>query len=200
MSAKKNMEATGAAGQVILGGKGKHIDLLDVGEFKERFVIPNGVSVQLLEGRPIPTHKSDDNSVCFTKEQFNTGLRLPLLSLFKQFLHFTKIPPALIHPNVVCVLMGCIILDMLFNLELSLLEILFVYTIKKAKSEIFSLAANIPSLQLVTGLPDSTKGAAKGHVLIKGPWAGLMLHREKEFAPNQSLKVPGGDSLLTLFF
>lgn len=96
--------------------------------------------------------------------------------------------------------MGCNILDMLFNLELSLLEILFIYTIKKAKSDIFSLAANIPSLQLVTGLPDSTKGAAKGHVLVKGPWAGLMLHREKEFAPNQSLKVPGGDSSLTLFF
>lgn len=80
---------------------------------------------------------------------------------------------------------------MLFNLELSLLEVLFVYTIKKAKSDIFSLAANIPSLQLVTGLLDSTKGAVKGHVLVKGPWVGLMVHREKEFAPNQSLKVPG---------
>lgn len=89
---------------------------------------------------------------------------------------------------------------MLFNLELSLLEILFVYTIKKAKSDIFSLAANIPSLQLVTGLPDSTKRAAKGHVLVKGPWAGLVLDREKEFGPNQSLKVPGEDNLLTLLF
>lgn len=95
--------------------------------------------------------------------------------------------------------MGCNVLDMLFNLDLSLLEILFVYTIKKAKLDIFSLAANIPSLQLVTGLPDSTKGASKGQVLVKGPWAGLVLHREKEFAPNQSLKISGGDSLFTLF-
>lgn len=81
---------------------------------------------------------------------------------------------------------------MLFSLDLSLLEILFVYTIKKVKHDIFSLVANIPSLQLVTGLPDSTTRAAKGHVLVKGPWAGLVLHREKEFAPNQSLKIPVG--------
>lgn len=106
MSAKKIVETTGAAGQTVHGGKGKHIDLLDVGEFKEHFVIPNGVSVQLLEGGPIPTHKSDDNSICFSKEQFNASLRLPLPSLFKQFLHFTKIPPTLIHPNVVRVLIG----------------------------------------------------------------------------------------------
>ena len=65
--------------------------------------------------------------------------------------------------------MGCSVLDMLFSLDLSLLEVLFVYSIKKAKNDIFSLAASIPSLQLVTGLLDSTKGAARGHVLVKGP-------------------------------
>ena len=97
------------------------------------------------------------------------GLRFPLPSLFKQFLNYTKIPPALIHPNVVRVLMGCSVLDMLFSLDLSLLEVLFVYSIKKANNDIFSLAASIPSLQLVTGLLDSTKGAARGHVLVKGP-------------------------------
>lgn len=80
---------------------------------------------------------------------------------------------------------------MLFNLELSLLEVLFIYTVKKVKSDIFSLAANIPSLQLVTGLPGSTKGAAKGHVVVKGPWAGMIIHADKGFAPNRSLKVPG---------
>ena len=137
------------------------------------------------------TVKSGDNSICFTKEQFNAGLHFPLPSLFKQFLYYTKIPPALIHPNFVRVLMGCSILDMLFSLGLSLLEVLFLYSIKKAKNDIFSLASSIPSLQLVTGLPDSTKGAARGHVLVKGPWTGLMVHPDKQFVPNQSLKVLG---------
>lgn len=90
--------------------------------------------------------------------------------------------------------MGCSILDMLFHLDLSLLEVLFVYTIKKGKNNIFNLSASIPSVQLVIGLPNSIKGAAKGHVLVKGPWAGLMEHREKEFVPNQSMRVLGGNA------
>ena len=152
----------------------------------------------MLEGNVVSTVKSGDNSICFTKEQFNAGLHFPLPSLFKQFLYYTKIPPALIHPNFVRVLMGCSILDMLFSLGLSLLEVLFLYSIKKAKNDIFSLASSIPSLQLVTGLPDSTKGAARGHVLVKGPWTGLMVHPDKQFVPNQSLKVPGMNRLFPI--
>ena len=87
--------------------------------------------------------------------------------------------------------MGCSILNMLFNLDLSLLEVLFVYTIKKGKTDLFSLFAHIPFLQLVTNLPDSNKGGAKGHVLVKGLWAGLLEHPEREFSPNRSLTLPG---------
>lgn len=89
--------------------------------------------------------------------------------------------------------MGCSILNMLFHLDLSLLEVLFIYIIKKGKKDIFSMFAHIPSLQLVTGLPDSNKGGAKGHALVKGAWVGLMEHPERDFSPNCSLKIPGRD-------
>ena len=97
---------------------------------------------------------------------------------------------------MVRVLMGCIILSMLFNLDLSLLEVLFLFFIKKVKNDIFSFVASLPSPQLVTSLPDSTKGAARGHVLVKGLWAGLAVHPNRQFAPNHSLKVPGMNKLL----
>lgn len=112
------------------------------------------------------TKKVGHNTIFFSKEQFNVGLRFPIWPLFKQFLHYTKIPPTYIHPNIVRVLMGCNILNMLFHLDLSLLEVLFIYTIKKGKNDIFSMFAHISSLQLVTGLPNSNKGGAKGHVLV----------------------------------
>ncbi|RVW85981.1 hypothetical protein CK203_041526 [Vitis vinifera] len=118
--------------------------------------------------RGLSTEKSTDNAIYFTKEQFKAGLRLPLPSLFKEFLHVTQISPAYVHPNMVRVLMGCSILSMLFNLDLSLLEVLFVYSIKKGKNDIYNFVASLPSLQLVTSLPNSTKGAAKGHVLAPG--------------------------------
>ena len=119
---------------------------LSVKEFHERFCIPNGVSIELTDGEAVSTEKGDDHAIYFNKEQFNAGLRFPLPSLFKEFLHFTQIPPAYIHPNMVRVLMGCNILSLLFNLDLSLLEVLFIYSIKKVKSDIFSFFACLPSL------------------------------------------------------
>ena len=80
---------------------------------------------------------------------------------------------------------------MLFNLNITLLEVLFIYSIKKLKTDIFSFVACLPSMHLVTSLSDSTKGGAKGHVLVRGIWAGLGTHPDRPFAPNRSLKVLG---------
>ena len=165
MSANKEATSSSSSGDAHAE---KSLDKLNVREFCERFYIPNGVLVELVDGEVMTTEKSEDNVFLFTKEQFNAGLRFPLPSLFKEFLHFTQIPPAYIHPNMVRVLMGCSILNMLFNLNLSLLEVLFIYSLKKGKNDIFSMVAHLPSLQLVTELPDSTKGGAKGHVLVWG--------------------------------
>ena len=138
--------------------------------------------------------KAANNAIYFSNEQFNAGLCFSFLFLFKEFLHDTEIPPAYVHPNIVRVLMGCSIPNMLFNLDFSLMEVLFVYTIKKGKKDIFSMFSHIPSLQLVTNLPDSNKWRAKGHVLVKGPWAGLLKHPEMDFCPNNSLKLPSRGS------
>lgn len=196
----KNYTASSSA--VGLGGKGgrtitgferpypgKPIELLNDWEFRNCFCLPNDISVQLVEGDPMPTEKVEHNAIYFSKEQFNAGLSFPLPSIFKQFLHYTQIPPAYIHPNIVQVLMGCSILNMLFHLDLSLLEVLFIYTLKKGKKDIFSMFAHIPSLQLVTGLPDSNKEGSNGHVLVRGPWVGLMEHPKRNFRPNHSLKI-----------
>ena len=79
----------------------KSLDKLNVREFPERFCIPNSMSVELTNGETVSTEKTEDNVIFFTKDQFNAGLRFPLPSLFKEFLHFTQIPPAYSHPNMV---------------------------------------------------------------------------------------------------
>ncbi|RVW73265.1 hypothetical protein CK203_050374 [Vitis vinifera] len=170
----------------------KAIDKLDVNEFRERFFIPNGVSIDLVnEEAAMPTEKGEENVILFTKEQFNAGLRFPLPALFKEFLDFSQIPPIFIHPNLVRVLMGCSIINMLYSLDLTLLEVFFVYSLKKAKNDIFSVSAHLPSLQMVTKLPDSTKGGAKGLVAVRGVWAGLSQRASRPFSPNYTLKIPG---------
>ena len=51
-----------------------------------------------------------NSAVYFTREQFAAGLRFPVSSLVKQFLHVSRAPPALIHLNVIRILMGCSVL------------------------------------------------------------------------------------------
>ncbi|RVW56320.1 hypothetical protein CK203_114164 [Vitis vinifera] len=142
----------------------KAIDKLNAKEFRERFRIPHDVLIDLVnEEAAMPTEKGGKNVILFTKEQFNAGLRFPLPALFKEFLHFSQIPPSL-----------------------------FIPTLSGKQRMISSVCPRtLPSLQMVTELPDSTKGGAKGLVAVRGGWAGLSQHPSRPFSPNYTLKIPG---------
>ena len=58
------------------------------------------VSLEMLDDLTTSTAGEADNTIYFTREQFTVGLRFLVPSLVKQFLHFTRAPPALVHPNV----------------------------------------------------------------------------------------------------
>lgn len=150
--ARWGVTSTNAVGKSKKGGRTregigseKPIELFSKQEFRERFYVPNGISIRLMDGSLVSTEKESFNVIVFSKEQFNARLYFPIPSLFKQFLHFLKISPIFLHPNVVRVLMGCSILNMLFYLDLYLLDILFIYTIKMSGKGIFSLSAHILS-------------------------------------------------------
>ena len=111
-----------------------------------------------------------DNFVYFTRENFTAGLRFPISLLVKEFLHVTQAPPTLIHPNVFQILMGCNVLNFLYQLDILLVEICFIYTLKLGTGGWLSMLAHSPPLQFVTELPDSHKTEAKGVVLVRGSW------------------------------
>ena len=103
------------------------------------------------------------NVVYFTREKF-------IASFASLFHHFTRAPPALIHQNIFRILMGGSVLNSLYQLDISLVDICFIYTLKLGIGGLLSMSANSPLLQFVTGLPDSLKTEVKGVVLVKGPW------------------------------
>ena len=70
-----------------------------------------------------------DNAVYFTGEHFVVGLLFPVLSLVKQSLYFTRVPPTLVHSNVFQILTVCSVLNF-YQLDISLVEICFIYTLK----------------------------------------------------------------------
>ena len=90
MPVKKDVVLSSAAGQSGKDASGvvygeKSVDKLNVRQFYERFCIPNGVSVQLVDGEAVSIEKSTDNAIYFTNEQFNAGLRFPSHPYSKNF-------------------------------------------------------------------------------------------------------------------
>ncbi|KAL6331725.1 hypothetical protein AAG906_016721 [Vitis piasezkii] len=141
--------------------------LFAFGEFRDCFRILNDVSILLVEGEPMTSENLSHNAIYFTKErsmQCSTFLFLLFSNTF-------------LHPNVARVLMGCSVLDMLYHLDLSLLEILFVYIVKMSQNE--SDRAS-----------DLNKGKTKGHILVSGPWDGLYEGPDRKFYPRCSLEIP----------
>ncbi|KAL6325256.1 hypothetical protein AAG906_023101 [Vitis piasezkii] len=61
----------------------KLIELLTEREFRERFRMPCGIAICLMDGGPVSTEEESFNAIVFSKEQFNVGLRFLLPSLFK---------------------------------------------------------------------------------------------------------------------
>ena len=86
--------------------------------------------------------------------------------------------------------MGCSVLNSLYQLDISLVEICFIYTLKLGIESSLSMLAHNPRLQFVTDLPDSPKIEAKGVVLVKGSWYETPGSPRLPFDLNQSLSFP----------
>ena len=145
------------------------ISSMSMEELRSYCHIPNNIDFEFPDGPAKPTLDEEDNVVYFTREQLAAGLRFPISSLVKQFLHFSGAPLALIHPNVIRILTGCSVLNLLYQLDISLVEVCFIYTLKLGYEGWLSMSAQSPRLQFVTGLPDSPKTGAMGVILVRGP-------------------------------
>ena len=105
----------------------KIVSSLTMEELRTYCEIPDNIDLKLMEKPDKPTLGGEHNVVFFTREQLVAGLRFPVAALVKQFLHFTQAPPALIHPNTIRILTDCSVLNFL---DLSLVEICFIYALK----------------------------------------------------------------------
>ena len=65
--------------------------------------------------------------------------------------------------------MGCSVLNFLYRLDISLVEICFIYTLKIGTGGWLFMSDHSPRLQFVTRLLDFPKIEVKGVVLVRGP-------------------------------
>ena len=153
--------------------------------------VPDNINLRLMERADESTLGGEHNGVFFTQEHLAVGLRFPVSAIVKQFLHFTRAPPALIHPNVIRILIDNCVLKHLYHLDLSLVELFMIYFISIGPSGRMSMSVLSPRLQIVNGLPDSPKTEAKGVLLVRGPWDETPGFPGLPFNINRSQSFPG---------
>ena len=129
--------------------------------------VPTSIRLEMADGATTSTMGATDNAVYFTREQFVTGLCLPIPSLVKQFLYFTRAPLALIHSNVFRILMGCSVLKFLYQLDIFLVEIWFIYTLKLGIRGHLSMSAHNPGYNLQSGSQAPPRLKRKGLFWLK---------------------------------
>ena len=117
------------------------ISSLSIEELRSYCHIPAKIDFELSDGPTEFTIDKEDGAVYFTREQLTAGLCFPVLSLIKQFLHFSGVSLALVHPNFIRVLIGCSVLNLLYQLDILLVEVFFMYTLKLAHRGQLSLSA-----------------------------------------------------------
>ena len=166
------------------------ISSLSMEELRAYCEIPDDIDVMLSDGSAQNTVGEEYKDVFFNREQLAAGLRFPVPSPVKQFLHFTRAPPALVHLYVNRILTGCCVLNLLFQLDLSLVEVCFAYTLTVAQGGRMSMSAQSPWLQFITGLPDSPKSEAKGVILVRGPWDETPSSLDLPFDVNHTMSFP----------
>ena len=173
------------------------VDAISIKELRSFSQVPAVIRLEVSDVTDTPTIGGPDNAVYFTREHFAAGLRFPIPSLVKQFLHFTRAPLALVHPNVFRILMGYSVLNSLYQLDILLVEICFIYTLKLGIGVRLYISAHSPRMQFVIGLPDSPKTEARS-VLVRGLWYETPGSLRLPFDLNQSLYFPSLFSLAEL--
>ena len=117
------------------------ISSLSMEELRSYCHIPNSINFELPDGLVESTIDKEDDAIYFTREQLAPGLCFPVSSLINQFLHFSRVLPALVHLNIIRILTGYRVLNLLYQLDISLVEVFFIYTLKLAHGGLLSSRA-----------------------------------------------------------
>ena len=108
--------------------------------------VPDNISFRLVDRPNESTLSVEHNGVFFTREHLATELRFSVPAMVKQFLHFTRVRPTLIHPNVIRILIDCYVLNHLYQLDLTLVDLFIIYFLNVGSGDRMSMSVLSPRL------------------------------------------------------
>ena len=110
--------------------------------------VHDNINFWLVDRPDESTLSGEHNGVFFTREHLVAGLCFPVPAIVKQFLHFTRAPLTLIHPNMIRILIGSCVLNHLYHLDLMLVELFIIYFLNVGSGDRMSMSVLSPRLQL----------------------------------------------------
>ena len=187
----RGWEETSTSGRPGGRPRAKPSASLTMKELKVYCEVPDNIDLRLMERANNSTLGGEHNGVFFTHEHLAAVLCFPVPAMVKQFLYFTRAPSALMHPNVIRILIGYCVLNHLYQLDLTLVELFIIYFLNRGSGGRMSMSVQSPHLQIVNGLPDSPKTEAKGALLVRGSWDETPSSPGLPFNVNRSQSFPG---------
>ena len=167
------------------------ISSLTMEELMRYCEVLENVDFQLVDRPDESTLSGEHNRVFFTWEHLTVGLRFLVPAIVKQFLQFTRAPPALIHPNMILILISSCVLNQMYQLDVTLVELFIIYFLNVGSGGRMSMSVLSPRLQIVNRLLDSPKTEEKWVLLVRGPWDETPGSPGLPSNVNQSQSFPG---------
>ena len=119
---------------------------LTIEELKAYCDVPDNIDLKLMDRADESTLDGEHNGVFFTPKHLAVGLRFPMPTIVKKFLHFTREPPTLVYPNVIRILIAYCVLNHLYQLDLSLVELCIIYFLRIGQGGRMSMSVISPRL------------------------------------------------------
>jgi hypothetical protein len=98
------------------------------------------------------------------------GVRFPMDSLLAHFLDYFNLSPTQISPNIFRIVMCVVELNRRLGLDLTVHDIIAIYTLCTSQSEAYSLRPRDVLNTLVNSLPDTNKDMMDDYLLVRGAW------------------------------
>ena len=159
---------------------GRYARLVDTEEarmaFRAKYRIPDNVDFRHCEeGEWLVIDRPPESLVIPMIAFIEGGMELPMSPVTKDYLIYFRLTPTQCSPNIFRIL-GCVdAINRRMGTRLTWHDVNWVYNCQKGEKTKYYMRSRIPTIRLISCLPDSSKGMDEDFLLVSGEarWATL---------------------------
>ena len=145
--------------------------LEDMAAFKAQYRIPNGVELRHCElGEWLVLNRPFDSIVIPMIAFIEGGIEIPMGRVIRDFLINYRLSPTQCSPNFFRVLGSVDMINRRMGTNLTWHDVNWVYNCQKGKEKNYYIKCKVPSVRLISCMPESNKGMDENFLIVLGDW------------------------------